>query len=192
MSYEVGEPILNSPFEPPSRYWFLQDGQEPQLRDGRRPAIVYPPRDTPQEWDLSDGVLKLSQEFAPGYEMVRVNQIRQRVQEWREQGYPGVTRTTLELLQYWRREGRERQLFYAQLEAAETIIFLNEARSDLLQGITVPTDEPSDQQKAEGYKKTRHYGATEVRGSFGTNSKHVVKGCTHNVRSIPRGDELVL
>ena len=31
MSYEVGEPILNSPFEQPQRYWFLQDGQEPEM-----------------------------------------------------------------------------------------------------------------------------------------------------------------
>ena len=165
MSYEVGKPILNSPFEQPNRYWFLQDGQEPQLRDGRRPAIVYPPRDTPQEWDLSNGVLKRSQEFAPGYEMVRVNQIRERVQEWREQGYPSVSRTTLELLQYWQREGRERQLFYAQREAAETIIFLNEARSDLLQGIHVPIDEPSEQQQAEGIKAFTRYACKMATGS---------------------------
>ena len=53
-------------------------------------------------------------------------------------GYPGVTRTTLELLNYWRRDGREQRLFFAQLEAAETIIFLTEARADFLQGIDVP------------------------------------------------------
>ena len=35
-------------------------------------------------------------------------------------------------------------LFFAQLEAAETIIFLTEARADFLQGIEVPSDEPSE------------------------------------------------
>jgi type III restriction enzyme len=45
-----------------------------------------------------------------------------------------VSRTTLELLNYWRREGRQQPLFFAQLEAAETIIFLSEARADFLQG----------------------------------------------------------
>lgn len=34
----------------------------------------------------------------------------------------GDDRTTLELLQWWHREGREKRLFFAQLEAAETII----------------------------------------------------------------------
>src|SRR5262249_24458563 len=43
-------------------------------------------------------------------------------------------------------------LFFAQREAAETIIFLREARADFLQGVTVPRDEPSDDRKAEGYK----------------------------------------
>ena len=66
------------------------------------------------------------------------------------QGYPGVTRTTLDLLNYWRREGREHRLFFAQLEAAEAIIFLNEARADFRQGIDVPLDEPSDEGKQKG------------------------------------------
>jgi hypothetical protein len=64
---------------------------------------------------------------------------------------PGVTRTTLGLLQWWRRDGRDKRLFFAQLEAAETIIFLTEARADFLQGIVIPRDEPSDDRKAEGF-----------------------------------------
>ena len=66
-------------------------------------------------------------------------------------GYPGVTRTTLELLQWWQRDGREKRLFYAQLEAAETVIFLTEARADFRQGIDVPREDPSDEKKAEGF-----------------------------------------
>ena len=58
-----------------------------------------------------------------------MNLVRQRVGQWRSEGYPGVTGTTLELLAYWRRSGREKRLFFAQLEAAETIIFLAEARA---------------------------------------------------------------
>lgn len=68
-------------------------------------------------------------------------------------GAPTATRarrrTTHELLEYWRREGRQHRLFFAQVEAAETIIFLTEARRDYLQGIDVPLDEPSDRQKQE-------------------------------------------
>ena len=59
---------------------------------------------------------------------VLVNRIRQQVKAWRKQDYPGVLRTTLDLLQWWRRDGRERPLFFAQLEAAKTVMFLVESR----------------------------------------------------------------
>lgn len=165
MSYEVSTPILNAPFESPSQYWFLQEGEEAQLRTGRRPSIAYPPRDTACNWDVSDGVLNPSKEFAPGLEMALVNRIREEVKEWRSQGYPGTTRTTFDLLQYWQREGREKRLFYAQLEAAETIIFLKEARADFLQGLTIPSDEPTEQQKLEGIKAFIRYCCKLATGS---------------------------
>ena len=147
MTYEVNEPILNSPFNEPSQYWFIRDGYEPELKEGRRPSIIYPPREGSVEWELGH-VLKKSPlgEFDPGYEMTLVNQLRERVKEWRSLGYPGVTRTTLDLLQYWNRDGRERRLFFTQREAAETIIFLTESRSDLRQGIHVPIDTPVDRE----------------------------------------------
>jgi type III restriction enzyme len=77
-----------------------------------------------------------------------------------------VTATTLELLNYWRRDGRAFRPFFAQLEAVETIIFLNEARRDYLQGIVVPRDEPSDKQKEEhGYKSFQRYACKMATGS---------------------------
>lgn len=38
-AYEVPEPILNSPFEEPALYWHIEEGQTPEKRTGRRPAI---------------------------------------------------------------------------------------------------------------------------------------------------------
>lgn len=145
MSYEVDRPILNNPFDEPSRYWFIRDNYDPELRRGRRPSIVYPPREGKVDWDLGR-VLKPSrpEEFAPGFEMTLVNKLRERVQDWRSQNYSGVTRTTLDLLDYWSRQEREQRLFFAQREAVETIIFLTEARADLRQGIHVPVDSPID------------------------------------------------
>ena len=96
-------------------------------------------------------MLRPSSEYPPGFELELVNRIRERLKAWREEGYPGVTRTTLELLQYWRRDGREKRLFFAQMEAAETIIFLTEARADFRQGIEIPRDEPSDGQRPKAY-----------------------------------------
>jgi type III restriction enzyme len=108
MTYEVNEPILNSPFDEPSRYWFIREGYEPELKEGRRPAIVYPLWEGDTEWELGK-VLKLSppDEFFPGYEMTLVNHIRNKIKEWRNENYPRVIRTTLELLEYWNREGRK-------------------------------------------------------------------------------------
>ncbi len=94
-----------------------------------------------------------------------VNLIRERVQAWRVQGYPGASRTTLELLEYWRRDGRLARLFFAQMEAAETVIFLNESRSDFRQGIAVPLDDPSAQQQSDGLKAFLRYACKMATGS---------------------------
>jgi type III restriction enzyme len=95
-----------------------------------------------------------------------VNQIRARISQWRAEGYPGTTRTTLELFEYWRREGRQQRLFFAQHEAVETIVFLADARRDYLQGIQVPVDEPSDRQKEEhGYRAFQRYACKMATGS---------------------------
>lgn len=134
-SYEVSQPILNSPYQEPDLYWYIREGEPPEKRDGRRRAVVWPPRDQKTPWDLSDGTLTPSPEYPSAYELALVNLICERVKAWRAAGYPGVTRTTLELLQWWQRDGREKRLFFAQIEAAETIIFLIEARQDFRQGI---------------------------------------------------------
>lgn len=171
-SFEVPEPILNTPFEEPAHHWYIREGEEPQKRPGRRPSIVYPPRDERHdrhvEWSLADGTLRPASEYSPGYEMVLVNLLRERVAAWRQEVFAGggnVTRITLDLLRHWHRDGRRQPLYFAQREAAETIIFLNEARPDFLQGINVPRDEPSDERKAEGFAGFRRYACKMATGS---------------------------
>ena len=83
--------------------------------------------------------------------MPLVNAIRTRLNECRAAGRPGVSRVTAELLGWWDREGRYPRLFYAQKEAAETIIFMVEARADFLTGISVPRDDPGEVRRAAGY-----------------------------------------
>jgi len=36
-SFEVSEPILNSPFQEPQSYWYICEGEPPVQKDGRRP-----------------------------------------------------------------------------------------------------------------------------------------------------------
>ena len=162
MTYEVGQPILNGPFDEPSKHWYIQRGRDPKIIARRRDAFVFGPKNRRDGWDLSDGTLRPYKHDAEGndyedaYELALVNGVRGRVAEWRAAGYPGVSRTTLDLLRWWRRDGREQRLFYAQLEAAETVIFLREARQDLLQGIDVPRETLSDTMLADGQD---HHGA---------------------------------
>jgi type III restriction enzyme len=136
-SFEVGEPILSSPFQEPPEHWWLEEGKLPERRSGRRPAGYFyrDPSKPPNDDGISRGEL---------VELDLINRIRSRLAEWRASDYAGATRTTRELIEYWRREGKHWPLFFAQLEAAETIIFLREARSDLLQGIDVPREEGGD------------------------------------------------
>jgi type III restriction enzyme len=156
--FEVPEPIVCSPFEEPACHWRLEEGQAPVKDPGRRRAQYFyrePGRET-DEGEASGAAVDLP----------LVNLIRTRLGQWRNDGYPGATRTTLELLEYWRRDGRQHRLFFAQLEAAETITFLAEARRDYLQGIGVPLDEPSDRQKAEsGYRAFQRYACKMATGS---------------------------
>lgn len=158
-NFEVPDPILNSPYDEPNQYWDLKEGEPPNKKDGRRLAgYFYRDPKAP----VGDSVHE-----ARGFwvELKEVNLIRQRLKEWRDQGWPNVTRTTLELLLYWRRDGRKQRLFFAQLEAVETIIFLNEARSDFLQGIEIPLDEPSEDRKAQGFKAFRRYACKMATGT---------------------------
>ncbi|MBA3468342.1 MAG: DEAD/DEAH box helicase family protein [Herpetosiphonaceae bacterium] len=169
-AYEVPTPILNAPYDEPRAYWHIVEGELPEQRDGRRPSVYYY-RDQRPQIDYAEiaqrGMFATREDDTVGSAigMILVNRIRERVGAWRAAGYPGVTRTTLELLQWWQRDAREQRLFFAQREAAETIIFLIEARADFLQGISVPRDEPSDERKAEGYAGFVRYACKMATGA---------------------------
>ena len=157
--FEVTEPILNSPFEEPREYWWIVEGETPERRSGRRFAHYFyrdprAPLDPARASDVGTMI-----------ELKLVTRIRERLAAWRAQGYPGASRTTVELLRYWEREGRRQPLFFAQREAAETIIFLSESRADFRQGIDTPRDEPSDDKKAQGYAGFLRYACKMATGS---------------------------
>lgn len=133
-AFEVDQPILNSPFEEPAEHWQIEDGRAPKrVPERRRAGYFYrdPKAPQPEAGQPSRGEWQ---------QLELVNLIRERLEQWREASYPGASRTTLDLIRHWRREGREQRLFFAQIEAVETIVFLKEARSDLLQGVDVPPE----------------------------------------------------
>lgn len=155
----VDNPIVNDPFQEPAQYWLYTEGQ-PKLVKGRRPSGYYlAARTTTKIKPLAE------EEFI---EIETVNQIRERVKQWRQKGYPNTTRITRELLKHWNnpeREGKKR-LFFCEKEAAETIIWLTEAPQTEKQGITIPTDEPNDPVSIEkGYKALKRYCCKMATGS---------------------------
>ncbi len=163
MSLAVDNPIVNSPFEEPTRWWDYAEGQ-PTLREGRRPAMYYlRPRTRSATGALFEEEPVL---------LETVNQIRARVKAWLERGYPGTTRVTQELLAYWSRPDRERKLFFCQREALETIIWLIEAPATEHMGLDIPLDLPSEEDRAKDYTGLRRYGCKMATGA----GKTVVMG----------------
>jgi len=179
--FEVEQPILNSPYDEPKEYWRIVEGETPRRMPGRRYAMYFyrPPGGEAEPGSSGAGV---------AIELKLVNRIRERLKEWRASDYSGVTRTSLELLKYWRRDGREHRLFFAQIEAVETIVFLTEARSDLRQGIEVPVDEPGDDGKQKGYTAFQRYACKMATGSGKTTVMAMVAAWSILNKMSSRGD----
>ena len=183
-AHEVPEPILNSPFEEPEAYWRISEHDPPERRSGRRPARYFyrPPGRAAAEDREGAGT---------AIELKLVNRIRAKLAEWRPlalRGEGGVTRTTMELLRHWHREGRRHRLFFAQLEAAETIIFLTEARADFLQGIDVPFDQPGAEAKADGMRAFRRHACKMATGTGKTTVMGMIAAWSILNKATDRGD----
>lgn len=124
----IDNPILNSPFTEPNRHFhFDDDGITSEIVDGRRVSSYFVP--IAQSKKKGGKQLAFDTEWTRDRieENVLVNQIRQRVNLWRQGGYSGVTPTTARLLEYWTNPERERKLFFCQIEALETAIYITEA-----------------------------------------------------------------
>jgi len=75
--------------------------------------------------------------------LATVNQLRERVNRWRGEGYPFTSGTTRRLLRHWterdKREGLT-QFFFCQIEAIETLIYLSETPEGVQFAQRVPGD----------------------------------------------------
>jgi type III restriction enzyme len=117
----VDDPILCSPFEEPREHWIYDRGT-PKRSLGRRPAGYFfkTERTGSAQTDL------FAEENRD--DLPLVNALRADVKRWRESGYRGASQVTQDLIRHWRDERRQRRLFFCQIEAVETIIYLLELR----------------------------------------------------------------
>jgi type III restriction enzyme len=123
----IDNPILNPPFDEPNRHFrFTDEGITNEVLEGRRTSSYFIPIAQPRKKGSKQ--LKFDTEWTQDRveENRLVNQIRPRVKLWREGGYLGVTPTTASLLAYWTDSDREKKLFFCQVEALETAIYITE------------------------------------------------------------------
>jgi type III restriction enzyme len=123
----IENPILNSPYDEPSHHFrFDENGITNEVVDERRPSsyfVAIPPAKR----------AKAKQTFETEWTSLRIeeskdiNRIREQVNLWRQGGRQHITPTTRRLIEYWTDPDRERRLFFAQIEALDTAIYLTEA-----------------------------------------------------------------
>lgn len=122
----IENPVINSPFKEPTRHFkFADDGITDEIVHTRRPSSYFVPIAKPRKKGKQ---LRLDTEWTEDRIEINktINQIRERVSLWRQRGYNGVTTTTRRLLDYWNNPEREKKLFFCQIEALETIIYITE------------------------------------------------------------------
>src|SRR5260370_27119750 len=123
----IENPVITAPNEEPRRHFvFDNEGITNQTAKGRRASTFFIPIAPPKrkEAQLQIEGMMTADRMRPN---VLINRIREEVALWRQGGYRGVSPTTRRLLDHWLDPNRDRRLFFCQIEAAETAIFIGEA-----------------------------------------------------------------
>lgn len=122
----IENPVLNSPFAEPTRHFrFTDEGITDEVVEGRRISSYFIPIARPRK---KGDTLPFNTDWTQDRieENKHVNYVRSRVNMWRQGGYVGITPTTSRLLAYWTNPEREKKLFFCQIEALETAIYITE------------------------------------------------------------------
>src|SRR3989344_3237621 len=126
---ELKSPILNSPYLEPLKHFNSDErGLTEEILETRRPSSFYIPvpraKTKQKQIDLNISEGALGNELQKENEFI--NKVRIKVRSWRDSGYTGVTKVSRDLLSYWKDETRENKLFFCQIEALETLMYINE------------------------------------------------------------------
>jgi type III restriction enzyme len=131
-------PILNSPYERPTAHWELVNGipNNKIAPNRRRAELLSPiPKAKKQKAKAKQAAIDFDDKTGlevdrQKYDLTVVNELRGRVDAWREIKNPndwGVTPDTARLLQHWRHHPFNGvRPFFCQIEAVETAIWLTE------------------------------------------------------------------
>ena len=133
----VESPVICKPYYEPTHYWeYDRTSGRAVKQPGRRPATYWyklseeemRQRNLPLDFRSRRGdQMRLElEEGRRDFELV--NKLRGDVKRWRQSNWEGATNVTKDLLRHWWRKDQARRFFFCQLEAAETMLFLNEIR----------------------------------------------------------------
>lgn len=136
------QPILNSPYDYPSRHWELDDKGQPtqEIVRSRRESSFISPIPKPRRHRGEQGTLALDEveNLASDGQRYRhselINSVRREVDAWRHlpPSQWRVTPETARLLEHWRsHKFAGVRPFFCQVEAAETAIWLTEVAPQL-------------------------------------------------------------
>lgn len=123
----IENPVINSPFEEPKRHFkFSDEGITDEIIESRRISSYFVP--IPQPRKKNSRQLSFDSEWTADRleENKFINRVRERVSIWRQGKYQGITNITRRLLDYWTDPQREHKLFFCQIEALETAIYIAE------------------------------------------------------------------
>lgn len=123
----IENPIINSPFKEPNRQFAFDDnGIRNEVIEGRRKSSYFIPIAAAKKSKSGQQMFDTEWTRERIEENIFINSVRDKVRAWRQGGYLGVTPTSKQLLQYWNDPTREKKLFFCQIEALETIIYITE------------------------------------------------------------------
>ncbi|MHC5748068.1 MAG: DEAD/DEAH box helicase family protein [Nostoc sp.] len=127
----IENPIINSAFsEPKQHFQFDDDGITDNIVESRRISHYFIPIAPPKKKGKQSQQLELDLDGEWTQARVKpnefINYVRGKVGLWRRGGYVGITPTTRRLLEYWQNPERERKLYFCQIEALETVIYITE------------------------------------------------------------------
>lgn len=179
-------PILNNPYlEPNLHYATVATGPEKGSLDYTRVVPdrrIFDPeiqgQSAPTKKKSAQGDIFELNDMATEYGDHLINLLRKEVRKWRNEGYAQTTRISRELLLFWFQNPERlvtKKLFFAQQEAVETAIWLNEVADKSNAGQNI-LNKIREAQQTVGFDSSNHLPRIAFKMATGS-GKTVVMAC---------------
>ncbi len=127
---ESHNPILNNPYEEPKKHYATDPDGNLNYEDIRKGRRIFTPdiQSLPGKQGPQNSLFEIN-DLKEQFDGFLVNLLREEVSKWRSEHWSQTTRVTRELLDYWfnnPERQHDKRLFFAQREAIETAIWINE------------------------------------------------------------------